>query len=81
MTLLFYFVLHLQYGKDTFLYATNWTYAITLFLALAWRDLSGKRWFQMLLLVFILLLLANNAGLLKTMMEVTAPTVQVPVWR
>ena len=81
VTLLFYFVLHLQYGKDTFLYATNWTYAITLFLALAWRDLSGKRWFQMLLLVFILLLLANNAGLLKTMMEVTAPTVQVPVWR
>lgn len=81
VTLLFYFLLHLQYGKDVFLYAANWTYAITLFLALAWQDLAEKRWFQLLLLAFILLLLVNNAGLLKTMIEVTAPTVQTPVWR
>lgn len=81
VTLLFYFLLYLRYGKDVFLYAANWTFAITLFLALAWRDLEGKRWFQGLLLVFVLLLLVNNAGLLKTMLEITAPTVQVPVWR
>lgn len=81
VTLLFYFLLHMRYGKDVFLYAANWTYAITLFLALAWRNLAGKRWFQALLLVFVLLLLVNNAGLLRTMMEVTAPTVQTPVWR
>jgi hypothetical protein len=80
VTLLFYFALHLRYGKDVFLYATNWTYAITLFLALAWKELAGKRWFQILLLIFTLLLLVNNAGLLKTMMEVTSPAVQTPVW-
>ncbi|MFM8425222.1 MAG: hypothetical protein ACKOBL_08595, partial [Chloroflexota bacterium] len=81
VTLLFYFLLHIQYGKDVFLYATNWTYVITLFLALAWRDLAGKRWFQAILLVFVLLLLVNNAGLLKTMMEVTSLAIQTPVWR
>ena len=81
VTLLFYFLLHIQYGKDVFLYATNWTYAITLFLALAWRDLAGKRWFHAILLVFVLLLLVNNAGLLKTMMEVTSLAIQTPVWR
>lgn len=81
ITLLFYFLLHMRYGKDVFLYAANWTYAISLFLALAWRDLAGKRWFQVILLVFILLLLVNNAGLLKTMMEVTSLTIQSPVWR
>lgn len=81
VTLLFYFLLHMQYGKDVFLYATNWTYAITLFLALAWRDLAEKRWFQVVLLVFVLLLLVNNAGLLRTMLEVTSPAIQTPVWR
>jgi hypothetical protein len=80
-TLLFYFILHLRYGKDVFLYSANWTYAILLFLALAWRELAEKRWFQILLLAFILLLLVNNSELLRTMMEVTAPTVQTPVWR
>lgn len=81
ITLLFYFLLYMRYGKDVFLYATNWTYAITLFLALAWRDLAGKRWFQVVLLAFVLLLLVNNAGLLRTMMEVTSPAIQTPVWR
>lgn len=81
VTLLFYFALHLSYGKDVFLYAANWTYAIALFLALAWRDLADKRWFQVLLLAFVLLLFVNNAGLLKTMLEVTSPIVQAPVWR
>ncbi|NWF64625.1 MAG: hypothetical protein HXY38_09995 [Chloroflexi bacterium] len=81
VTLLFYFALHLRYGKDVFLYSTNWTYAIALFLALAWRELAGRRWFQVFLLVFILLLLVNNAGLYKTMMEISAPSVQYPIWR
>jgi hypothetical protein len=81
VTLLFYFALHLRYGKDAFLYSTNWTYAITLFLALAWRELAGKRWFQVLLLVFVLLLLVNNVQLYSFMMEMTAPNVSFPVWR
>jgi hypothetical protein len=80
-TVLFYFALHLPYGKDVFLYAANWTYAIVLCLALAWRSLAGKRWLQIVLLAFVLLLLVNNSGLLNTMLEMTAPMVNVPVWR
>jgi hypothetical protein len=81
VTLLFYFALHLRYGKDAFLYATNWTYAILLFLALSWRELAGRYWFQAVLLIFVLLLLVNNSELLRTMMEITAPHVSFPVWR
>lgn len=81
VTVLFYFVLHLRYGKDVFLYSTNWTYAILLFLALAWSELAGKRWFQILLLVFVVLLMANNLGMLETMMRITAPTVKFPIWQ
>ncbi len=81
VTLLFYFTLHLQYGKDVFLYATNWTYAITLFMALAWRELAGRRWFQGLLLVFILLLLVNNAEMYRTMLTISSESVPFPIWR
>jgi hypothetical protein len=81
VTLLFYSALYIQYGKDVFLYSTNWTYAILLFLALAWRELAGKRWFQAVLLVFALLLLVNNSHLYQTMMEISAPTVHFPIWR
>jgi hypothetical protein len=80
-TILFYFALHMQYGKDVFLYATNWTYAIVLFLALAWRELAEKRWFQIFLLVFIVLLLVNNSQLLSAMLANSAPGVTTPVWR
>jgi hypothetical protein len=81
VTLLFYFALHLNYGKDVFLYATNWTYIVILFLALAWRELAERRWFQILLLVFALLVLTNNADLYLTMMQNTAPYVTFPIWR
>ncbi|MEW6404224.1 MAG: hypothetical protein AB1649_20700 [Chloroflexota bacterium] len=70
--LLFNFALHLRYGKDVFLYSTNWTYAIVLFLALAWKELADKRWFQITLLVFVALLLANNSRLIYTMLSTAA---------
>jgi hypothetical protein len=72
LILLFNFALHMQYGKDVFLYATNWTYAITLFFALAWRELAEKRWFQVFLLVFLGLVLANNSQLFYTMLSTSA---------
>lgn len=68
LTCLFFFVLHMRYGRDVFLYSVNWTYAITLFLALAWRELSGKRWFQFSLLGFISLLMLNNSRLILIML-------------
>jgi len=72
LILLFNFVLHLRYGKDVFLYSTNWTYAVILFLALAWEELANKRWFQISLLVFVALLLVNNSQLIYTMLSVSA---------
>jgi len=68
LIVLFSFVLHMRYGRDLFLYSVNWTYAITLFLALAWREISGKRWFQIPLLTFIVLLMVNNSRLILFML-------------
>lgn len=65
---LFSFALHMRYGRDVFLYSANWTYAITLFLALAWQELSGKRWFQLSLLAFAALLMVNNSRLILLML-------------
>ena len=70
--ILFSFILHLKFGKELFLYATNWTYAIILLLALAWKEFANKRWFQIALLVFITLLLANNSRLIFTMLSTSA---------
>ena len=81
LTSLFFFVFYLRYGKDVFLYATNWTYAIILFLALAWRKLADKHWFQIFLLVFVMLLLVNNSHLYETMLRISSPTVSFPIWR
>ncbi len=72
MILLFNFLLHLRYGKDLFLYSTNWTYAIILFLGLAWKELANKRWFQIVLLIFVALLMANNSRLIYTMLSTSA---------
>ena len=72
LILLFNFALHLRYGKDVFLYATNWTYAVILFLGLAWKELADKKWFQVVLLVFLALLLANNSRLIFTMLSTSA---------
>lgn len=68
ITILFYFALHMRYGKDVFLYSANWTYAILLFLALAWQEFSKKRWFQLSLLGFVGLMLANNMRLILFML-------------
>jgi hypothetical protein len=76
LILIFNFALHLRYGKDVFLYSTNWTYAIVLFLGLAWRDLGDKRWFQILLLAFLALLMANNSRLIFAMLSTSALHIQ-----
>jgi hypothetical protein len=70
--ILFSFTLHLKFGKELFLYATNWTYAMILLLALAWEEFANKRWFQIALLAFITLLLVNNSRLIFTMLSTSA---------
>ncbi|MCQ3937685.1 MAG: hypothetical protein DPW18_11650 [Chloroflexi bacterium] len=63
-------VLHLRYGKELFLYSPNWTYALVLFLGLAWGSVSNRRWFQAVLLVLLSLLIWNNGILLLTILDV-----------
>ena len=68
-------VLHLRYGKEFFLYSPNWTYALVLFLGLAWQTVSDRKWFQVLLLLLLSLLIWNNGYLLLTILNVLAPQV------
>ncbi len=75
-TIAFNLALHLTYGKEIFLYSPGWTYAIILFMALAWQDLAKYRWFQSVLAVFLLLLMINNAQFISTMLVTIAPFVQ-----
>lgn len=65
-------VLHLRYGKELFLYTPNWTYALILLLGLSWQRLHRQRWFQIVLMVFLSLLIWNNGVLLQTILEVLA---------
>ncbi|HCR70827.1 MAG TPA: hypothetical protein DIW23_05240 [Anaerolineae bacterium] len=72
LILFFNFTLHLVYGMDVFLYSANWTYALILFFALAWKEFANKHWFQIILLTFIVLLCINNAQLILTMLNTSA---------
>jgi hypothetical protein len=72
----FNFLLHLRYGKELFLYSPNWTYAIVLLLGISWRSLLPQRWFQILLMAFLTVLLLNNMDLIRTIMSVSAPYIQ-----
>lgn len=72
LILLFNFSLHLQYGKDVFLYSVNWTYALILFLSLAWKEFAENKSFQIALLLFISFLLFNNSHLISIMLSTSA---------
>jgi hypothetical protein len=65
-------LLLLRYGKEFFLYSGNWTFALVLFLGLAWKPLFRRRWFQVALVAFLLMLMLNNLGLLQTVMRESA---------
>lgn len=71
----FNMVLHLRYGKELFLYSTNWTYALVLLVGLAWQGWSDRRWLQALLAAFLVLLALNNGLLLLNMLNILAPQV------
>ena len=62
--------LHLRYGKEFFLYTPNWTYALVLLMGLAWREIAGRKWFQALLMAFLILLAWNNSILLSVILNV-----------
>ena len=64
--------LHLRYGKELFLYSPNWTYALILLVGLSWQAVSDRKWFQLVLLAFLILLMVNNGILLLGILDVLA---------
>jgi hypothetical protein len=66
-------MIHLRYGKELFLYSPNWTYAVVLLLGISWKNLLKHRWFQIVLIAFLLLLMLNNSALFYTIMDVLTP--------
>jgi hypothetical protein len=64
--------LHLRYGKELLLYSPNWTYALILLLGLAWQGVSERKWFQVILLIFLGVLIVNNGVFLLNILNVLA---------
>ena len=65
LSILFNFVLHLNYGYEPFLYSPDWAYALIFFVAFSLAPLAGNRWFQGGLLVFLILLAYNQLQFFK----------------
>jgi hypothetical protein len=57
----FNYLLHMNYGTELFLYSPYWTYLLVFFVALAFAEFAGHRWFQAALAVFVIMLMMNNA--------------------
>ena len=57
----FNYLLHMNYGTELFLYSPYWTYLLVFFVALAFAELAGRRWFETVLTAFVLMLIINNA--------------------
>jgi hypothetical protein len=72
-SLAFNFLLHMNYGTELFLYTPFWTYALVLFIALAFADLAGKKWFEAFLAVFVIVLMTNNFWFIFTILRGLAP--------
>lgn len=72
-SLAFNFLLHMNYGTELFLYTPFWTYALILFVALAFADLAGKKWFESLLTIFVVTLMINNFWFIFTILRALAP--------
>ena len=68
-----YTLLHMNYGTELFLYASFWTYALVFFVALAFAELSGKKWFESMLAVFVVILIINNFWFIFTILRALAP--------
>ena len=73
--ILFNFVLHMNYGDDPLLYSPDWTYALVFFFGISYESFASRKWFQVLLLIFLVCLLVNNLGLFQKMLDAIAPFV------
>lgn len=71
--LAFNFTLHMNYGSELFLYTSYWVYALILFSALVYAEFAEKRWFQILLWIFVMILAANNSVFIFRILQAVAP--------
>jgi len=69
----FSFSLHLVYGDDPMLYSPNWVYALVLFIGLTFQRWADRKWLQVLLIIFLVLLMNTNLRLIYQIMDVSAP--------
>ena len=69
----FNFALHLVYGDDPMLYSPDWVYALVLFMAFTFAPLANRKWIQLALIGFLVLMMVVNVGLLEQIMSVSAP--------
>jgi len=73
INILFNFILHMNYGDDPMLYSPDWTYALVFFFGISYEDIAGKRWFQAILLTFLVGLAINNLDLFRRILDGIAP--------
>jgi len=72
-TLTFNFLLHMVYGTELFLYTPYWIYALVFFIALALAEFTGLKWFESMLAIIVLVLMANNFWFIFTILRGLAP--------
>ncbi len=59
-SLAFNYILHMNYGTELFLYSTFWTFLLVFFVGLALVDFAGRRWFEIILAILVLMMMVNN---------------------
>lgn len=69
----FNFLLHILYGDDPFLYSPDWVYALVLFVAFSFGRFASRLWLQIPFAAFLIPLMIVNLGLVRQIMEVSAP--------
>jgi hypothetical protein len=73
LCVLFNFLLHLNYGYEPFLYSPDWAYALILFVGLSLAPLAKNRFFQGVLLLFLLALAYNQFEFFQFVFKTVAP--------
>ena len=73
LSILFNFILHMNYGDDPLLYSPDWTYALVFFFGISFETVADKKWFQSILLLFVTALLFNNLELFRKIFETILP--------
>ncbi|MFZ5821284.1 MAG: hypothetical protein ACOYYJ_15415 [Chloroflexota bacterium] len=71
--LAFNFALHLNYGVEPFLYSADWTYALTLFVALNLGAMANHRWFSPALLALLAAVFVNQVWFVYLLAGVVGP--------